>query len=238
MSATASVSVEVADVNDNAPAFAQPEYTVFVKENNPPGCHIFTVSARDADAQENALVSYSLVERRVGERALSSYVSVHAESGKVYALQPLDHEELELLQFQVSARDAGMPPLAMADGPAGLRLSRLFYRDEKGAHAVGQSHLLESVTDLMTPAARFFAGLVLGKKKPPRGAKVEEQYCTALPPEAFAVQVTLVPGAALVLLAVTPLRVRGEATVTAPPSGCRYRSLRCCSSRAPRSSRC
>nr|XP_008536879.1 PREDICTED: protocadherin alpha-12 isoform X2 [Equus przewalskii] len=111
LSATASVSVEVADVNDNAPAFAQPEYTVFVKENNPPGSHIFTVSARDVDAQENAQVSYSLVERRVGERALSSYVSVHAESGKVYALQPLDHEELELLQFQVSARDAGVPPL-------------------------------------------------------------------------------------------------------------------------------
>ncbi|KAM5169144.1 protocadherin alpha-1 isoform 8-T8 [Callospermophilus lateralis] len=109
--ATSSVSVEVADVNDNAPVFPQPEYTVFVKENNPPGCHIFTVSAGDADAQENALVSYSLVERRVGERALSSYVSVHAESGKVYALQPLDHEELELLQFQVSAHDAGVPPM-------------------------------------------------------------------------------------------------------------------------------
>ncbi|XP_007650110.1 protocadherin alpha-4 [Cricetulus griseus] len=108
---TASVSVEVADVNDNAPAFAQPEYTVFVKENNPPGAHIFTVSATDADAQENALVSYSLVERRVGERLLSSFVSVHAESGKVFALQPLDHEELELLQFQVSARDAGVPAL-------------------------------------------------------------------------------------------------------------------------------
>uniref|UniRef100_A0A8C5VDG2 Cadherin domain-containing protein n=1 Tax=Microcebus murinus TaxID=30608 RepID=A0A8C5VDG2_MICMU len=103
--ATASVSVEVADVNDNAPAFAQPEYTVFVKENNPPGCHIFTVSARDADAQENARVSYSLVERRVGERALSSYV------GQGVRLQPLDHEELELLGFQVSARDRGVPPL-------------------------------------------------------------------------------------------------------------------------------
>ncbi|XP_023416326.2 protocadherin alpha-11 isoform X14 [Cavia porcellus] len=109
--ASATVSVEVADVNDNAPLFAQPEYTVFVKENNPPGAHIFTVCARDADAQENALVSYSLVERRVGERALSSYVSVHAESGKVFALQPLDHEELELLQFQVSARDSGVPAL-------------------------------------------------------------------------------------------------------------------------------
>ncbi|XP_055000052.1 protocadherin alpha-12 isoform X12 [Sorex araneus] len=109
--ATASMTVEVSDVNDNAPTFAQPEYTVFVKENNAPGYHIFTVSASDADAQENARVSYSLVERRVGERLLSSYVSVHAESGKVFALQPLDHEELELLRFQVSARDAGVPPL-------------------------------------------------------------------------------------------------------------------------------
>ncbi|XP_060035588.1 protocadherin alpha-10 isoform X3 [Erinaceus europaeus] len=111
LSTTASVRVEVADVNDNAPAFAQAEHTVFVRENNAPGCHIFTVSARDADAGENARVSYSLVERRVGERALSSYVSVHAESGRVHALQPLDREELELLTVQVSARDGGAPPL-------------------------------------------------------------------------------------------------------------------------------
>ncbi|XP_036605615.1 protocadherin alpha-12-like [Trichosurus vulpecula] len=109
--ATARVSVDIRDVNDNAPSFEQLVYTIFVKENNPPGHHIFTVSASDPDAQENALVSYSLVEGRVGERPLSSYVSVHSGSGKVYALQPLDHEELELLQFQVSARDAGFPPL-------------------------------------------------------------------------------------------------------------------------------
>nr|XP_037863045.1 protocadherin alpha-3-like [Chlorocebus sabaeus] len=80
---------------------------VFVKDNNPRGCHGFTVSARDRYAQENVL----LMEQRVDERALSSYVSVHAESGKLYALQRLDHEELELLQFQVRAREAGMPPL-------------------------------------------------------------------------------------------------------------------------------
>ncbi|XP_038626846.1 protocadherin alpha-10-like isoform X6 [Tachyglossus aculeatus] len=111
LEATASVAVAIADVNDNAPAFAQPAYTVLVKENNPPGSHIFTVSARDPDARENALVSYSLVDRPVRERPLSSYVSVHAESGRVYALQPLDHEELELLQVQVCARDAGVPAL-------------------------------------------------------------------------------------------------------------------------------
>ncbi|XP_016835637.1 protocadherin alpha-5-like [Cricetulus griseus] len=82
--ATASVSVEVADVNDNAPAFAQPEYTVFVKENNPPGAHIFTVSASDADAQENALVSYSLVEQREGERTIE-LLSRSVSSGHVVA---------------------------------------------------------------------------------------------------------------------------------------------------------
>ncbi|XP_007473832.1 protocadherin alpha-8 isoform X12 [Monodelphis domestica] len=109
---SASVMVGIADVNDNAPAFEQTSYTLFVKENNPPGSHIFTVSASDPDAEENALVSYSLVERQVGERPLSSYVSVHLESGKVYALQPLDHEEIELLQFQVSARDSGVPSLS------------------------------------------------------------------------------------------------------------------------------
>nr|XP_003477209.1 protocadherin alpha-1 [Cavia porcellus] len=155
--ASATVSVEVADVNDNAPLFAQPEYTVFVKENNPPGAHIFTVCARDADAQENALVSYSLVERRVGERALSSYVSVHAESGKVFALQPLDHEELELLQFQVSARDSGVPALGSNmtlqvfvldendNAPALLGLSAGGTVSELVSRSVGASHVVTKV---------------------------------------------------------------------------------------------
>ncbi|ELR53196.1 Protocadherin alpha-7, partial [Bos mutus] len=107
LSATASVSVEVADVNDNAPAFPQPEYTVFVKENNPPGCHIFTVSARDADAQENALVSYSLVERRVGERPLSGYVKPLS----LVLRKPLDREESPELRLVLTATDRGKPEL-------------------------------------------------------------------------------------------------------------------------------
>ncbi|KAL1773983.1 protocadherin alpha 6, partial [Sigmodon hispidus] len=157
--ATASVSVEVADVNDNAPAFAQPEYTVFVKENNPPGAHIFTVSAMDADAQENALVSYSLVERRVGERLLSSYVSVHAESGKVFALQPLDHEELELLQFQVSARDAGVPALG---SNVTLQVFVLDENDNAPALLLAGTQGLGSVVSDMIPRS-VTAGQVVAK---------------------------------------------------------------------------
>ena len=77
---------------------------------------------------------------------------------------------------------AGVPPLVMADGPAGVRLARAFYRDEKGfAHAVGQSTLPESVTELMTPFIRRIAERIAGKRQLPRGAKGEEQYCTAIP---------------------------------------------------------
>ncbi|XP_039339427.1 protocadherin alpha-13-like isoform X1 [Mauremys reevesii] len=111
LSASSSILVPIADVNDNAPAFPQPVYTVFVKENNPPGAHLLTVSASDPDLRENAFVSYSVVERSVGEQPMSSYISVHSESGHIYALQPFDYEERQVLQFQVSARDAGFPSL-------------------------------------------------------------------------------------------------------------------------------
>ncbi|XP_053893205.1 protocadherin alpha-8-like isoform X8 [Malaclemys terrapin pileata] len=111
LSASSSILVPIADVNDNAPAFPQPVYRVFVKENNPPGAHLFTVSASDPDLRENAFVSYSVVERSVVEQPLSSYISVHSESGHIYALQPFDYEELQVLQFQVSARDTGFPSL-------------------------------------------------------------------------------------------------------------------------------
>ncbi|XP_039181763.1 protocadherin alpha-5-like [Crotalus tigris] len=108
LSASSILILPISDINDNAPAFTQPSYTVFVKENNPPGAHIFTVSALDPDVAENALITYWIDEKLW---PLSSYISVHSESGKLYALQSLDYEELKLLEFQVRAKDAGMPSL-------------------------------------------------------------------------------------------------------------------------------
>ena len=78
--------------------------------------------------------------------------------------------------------DAGIPPLVMADGPAGLRLSRTFYRDQKGnAHPVNQGSLLESVTELMSPLLKALTKPFLSGRKAPKRARVEEQYCTAIP---------------------------------------------------------
>jgi len=77
------------------------------------------------------------------------------------------------------AADKGFPALVMADGPAGLRLSQKFYRDEKGAHSVGQSGIPESFADFMPKALTTVMKLMGGKTK--KGVKVEDQYCTAIP---------------------------------------------------------
>ncbi|XP_010212191.1 PREDICTED: LOW QUALITY PROTEIN: protocadherin alpha-5-like, partial [Tinamus guttatus] len=106
--------VPVSDVNDNAPAFAQAVYTVLARENNAAGAELARVWARDPDEAGNGRVSYSLWEgaSASGSRSASSYVSVDAESGRVWALQPLDYEELQVLQFEVRAVDAGEPSLS------------------------------------------------------------------------------------------------------------------------------
>uniref|UniRef100_A0A663EMU2 Cadherin domain-containing protein n=1 Tax=Aquila chrysaetos chrysaetos TaxID=223781 RepID=A0A663EMU2_AQUCH len=116
--ASRGVRVPVSDVNDNAPAFAQAVYTVLARENNAAGAELARLWARDPDEAGNGRVSYSVAEGVGGAavagggwRAASSYVSVDAESGRLWALQPLDYEEVQVLQFEVRAVDAGEPPL-------------------------------------------------------------------------------------------------------------------------------
>ncbi|XP_015284692.1 PREDICTED: protocadherin alpha-5-like [Gekko japonicus] len=151
LSASSSLVVPISDVNDNAPTFAQPSYTVFVKENNPPGAHIFTVSALDPDVAENALVSYWLDEK---QWPLSSYISVHSESGKLYALQPLDYEKVKLLEFQVRAKDAGLPSLC------GNVTVQVFVLDENDNAPAVSGPAADTPSLLKVPVA---AGYVVGK---------------------------------------------------------------------------
>nr|XP_056718884.1 protocadherin alpha-5-like [Euleptes europaea] len=151
LSASSSLLVPISDVNDNTPTFAQPSYTIFVRENNPPGAHIFTVSASDPDVAENSLVSYWLDEKLW---PLSSYISVHSESGKLYALQPLDYEEVKLLEFQVRAKDAGLPSLC------GNVTIQVFVLDENDNAPAVSGPAEDTVTLLKVPVA---AGHVVGK---------------------------------------------------------------------------
>ncbi|XP_061644778.1 protocadherin gamma-A4-like [Phyllopteryx taeniolatus] len=114
LSSSQNVNVQISDVNDNPPEFHQSEYRKTVAENNPPGFSVLTVSAGDADWGRNARVSYFLEEKEVHGAAVSSFVSVHPESGVVRALRSFDYEQIKSFDFNVSARDSGSPPLSSA----------------------------------------------------------------------------------------------------------------------------
>jgi beta-glucosidase len=78
----------------------------------------------------------------------------------------------------VAYPEKGIPGIVMADGPAGLRLSREYVIDEKGnAHAVGQT-MPESIAEFLPAPALAVMKLLAGGE--PKGER-HEQYATAIP---------------------------------------------------------
>ncbi|OCT87895.1 hypothetical protein XELAEV_18021598mg [Xenopus laevis] len=112
LSASITINVEVSDVNDNAPLFQQTIHTIFIRENNPPGFHVFTVSASDTDTGQNSFITYSLTESFIEGIPISSYISINPENGNLFALSSFDHEEVAYFQCHIKATDAGLPPLS------------------------------------------------------------------------------------------------------------------------------
>ncbi|XP_045081333.1 protocadherin alpha-3-like [Coregonus clupeaformis] len=109
LSSTSVITVHVSDVNDNAPRFSEPVINVYVKENSPVGDVIYTMSAFDPDSDENAKITYSLLDTRV---FISSSVNINSHTGDIVSLQSFNYEEIKTLQFKVQATDSGVPPLS------------------------------------------------------------------------------------------------------------------------------
>ncbi|XP_064222492.1 protocadherin beta-15 [Aotus nancymaae] len=107
-----SITVRVSDVNDNAPAFTQTSYTLFVRENNSPALHIGSVSATDRDSGTNAQVTYSLLPPQDTNLPLASLVAINADNGHLFALRSLDYEALQAFEFRVGVTDRGSPALS------------------------------------------------------------------------------------------------------------------------------
>ncbi|XP_034399744.1 protocadherin beta-16-like [Cyclopterus lumpus] len=112
LSSSVTLTLQISDVNDNAPVFERSSYEAYIVENNTPGPSIFTVKARDADWNQNARVSYILEDSSVNGVPVSSYVSVSADSGVIHAVRSFDYEQIKDFHFRVKAQDGGSPPLS------------------------------------------------------------------------------------------------------------------------------
>ncbi|XP_034453280.1 protocadherin beta-16-like [Hippoglossus hippoglossus] len=112
LSSSVTLTLQISDVNDNAPVFERSSYEAYIVENNTPGLSVFTVKARDADWKQNARVSYILEDSSVNGVPVSSYVSVSADSGVIHAVRSFDYEQIKDFHFRVKAQDGGSPPLS------------------------------------------------------------------------------------------------------------------------------
>ncbi|XP_029020737.1 protocadherin Fat 4 isoform X2 [Betta splendens] len=95
------VNITLRDINDNRPVFYPVQYFANVKENEPSGSYVTTVSASDPDLGRNGTVKYVIT---AGDAAK---FRINSSTGKITTLVPLDREEKTAYQLQVTAADGG-----------------------------------------------------------------------------------------------------------------------------------
>lgn len=102
-------TVSLSDVNDNAPVFSQPSYSVDIEENNAHSALVATVSASDPDLGDNARLSYSILPSIVNGSPISSYVYINPENGNIFTMRALDYELMNAFKIEVQVQDSGKP---------------------------------------------------------------------------------------------------------------------------------
>uniref|UniRef100_A0A803T285 Cadherin EGF LAG seven-pass G-type receptor 1 n=1 Tax=Anolis carolinensis TaxID=28377 RepID=A0A803T285_ANOCA len=109
------VSIQVLDVNDNAPIFVSTPFQATVLENVPVGYSVLHIQAVDADSGDNARLEYKLIEvahpsslvATVGD--MSFPFQINNSTGWITVSVELDRETVENYHFGVEARDHGIP---------------------------------------------------------------------------------------------------------------------------------
>ncbi|XP_067254120.1 protocadherin 1 gamma 22 [Chanodichthys erythropterus] len=112
LSSGKTVTIGISDVNDNPPMFSEKSYTVYAKENSAHDSILCSVSAHDPDLGENAKISYSILDSKVQDVSVSSYIYINSENGSIFSMQSFDYEKIKVFQILVQAKDLGSPSLS------------------------------------------------------------------------------------------------------------------------------
>ncbi|XP_035524782.1 protocadherin alpha-4-like, partial [Morone saxatilis] len=76
---TAVITVQISDINDNTPRFPEANINIYVRENSKVGDIITRTTAEDADATENAKLTYSLMDNYPKDFPISTFVNINSE---------------------------------------------------------------------------------------------------------------------------------------------------------------
>ncbi|XP_031732532.1 fat-like cadherin-related tumor suppressor homolog [Anarrhichthys ocellatus] len=108
-SATASLLVQVSDINDNVPKFSKAEYQLEVLETQSAGTSLLTLSAVDPDEEANGRITYSILQQSPSPDP--PVFELDSSSGTLQLVQPLDYSEVKVYSLTVQASDGGTPSL-------------------------------------------------------------------------------------------------------------------------------
>ncbi|XP_052010723.1 protocadherin alpha-2-like [Xyrauchen texanus] len=112
LSSIKTLSILVADVNDNQPEFSSNFLELYLFENNDPGASIFSVKASDKDVDENAAISYKIIRGAGTQNDITSLLNINSETGVIHSRKSFDFEAIKKFQFHVLATDSGSPSLS------------------------------------------------------------------------------------------------------------------------------
>ncbi|MBZ3882355.1 Protocadherin Fat 3 [Sciurus carolinensis] len=107
LSAAATVSINLTDVNDNPPKFSQDVYSAVISEDALVGDSVILLIAEDVDSQPNAQIHFSIVS---GDR--DNEFAVDPVLGLVKVKKKLDRERVSGYSLLVQAIDSGVPAMS------------------------------------------------------------------------------------------------------------------------------
>uniref|UniRef100_A0A803VY90 Cadherin-23 n=1 Tax=Ficedula albicollis TaxID=59894 RepID=A0A803VY90_FICAL len=109
LTSTATVLVNLNDINDNCPTFPRPYEGPFDVTEGQPGPRVWTFLAHDGDSGPSGQVEYSIV---AGDPLGEFVISPVEGELRVRKDAELDRENIPFYNLTIAARDRGVPPLS------------------------------------------------------------------------------------------------------------------------------
>lgn len=97
--ATATLTIILTDINDNAPMFNKKQYTAYLPENSPINSFIYKVKAIDIDSPKNAIIKYYI------NNEMTSLFRIDSNTGEIFSKEVFDYEEKSKYKLEILAKN-------------------------------------------------------------------------------------------------------------------------------------